>query len=87
MSLLDLFLEDGTLVPADQTFVTMPTSCSCGGDTAWFEHVDSAHISRGCTCHSRPSSLDLDPGSVLPTQVWFVMAQRGFCLLYTSRCV
>lgn len=63
-------------------FAARPTSCSCGGDTAWYLIDDGAEVGAGCTCHKNPAQLDLDTRTPLPEKIWLVVAQRGVVLVH-----
>ena len=73
---------------APVTYEIQPTSCHCGGGSAWVEvHRDSSSISqqmRGCVCHQHPSNLDLESGTLLPTQCWVIVGQRGLTMVFET---
>lgn len=77
----------GTL-PMSLTFVRSAVSARCGGSEGWFEQqgtpAQAVEISRGCTCHQHPASLDLEDGTLLPSQVWMVVGQRGLTIVAES---
>lgn len=64
------------------TYEATPTSCGCGGNTAWVEkRPNGTEVMRSCVCHETPRNLDLGLGTTIPTQVWAVIGQRGFSVL------
>lgn len=63
-------------------FVALPTSCACGGSTAWYLLDDGVEIGAGCTCHQHPAQLDLDTRTPVPEKIWLVVAQRGVVLVH-----
>jgi hypothetical protein len=41
------------LLNLDEKYVIWPTSCSCGGNYAWFKQTNrGSYVCIGCVCHT-----------------------------------
>lgn len=80
----DRLLAEHEIEPMLLALRRMSVSASCGGSEGWFELQDGTEVARGCTCHGHPSVLDLESGTVIPTEVWMLVGQRRLTMVFET---